>query len=419
LKGLVRDRARSLFPAVTVIAGVTLTVLLQTYLGGLIANMGSASASFSTGHVKVTSRAYAREGDQSPNELAYSGVGTLVEELRQQYPQLVWTPRTRFAGLLDVPDDRGLTRAQAPMVGFAVNLTAPDSPERQLLNLEKSLVRGRLPAKPREALVSDDLARQLGVEPGATATLISSTMYGSMATSNFTIVGTVRFGVRSMDRGAMIADLADIQTDLDMSDTAGEVLGLFRDSLYHMQEAEIVAKAFNDRHASSRDEFAPTMVTMHAQPGIGEMMDYMGAVSAGAIAIFTFVMSIVLWNTGLVGGLRRYGEIGVRLAFGEDRRRLYHGMLVESLAIGLVGSIAGTVLALVPAYWLQQHGFDAEYLLKNSSMMVSSVLRTQVTPFSFVVGFIPGLLATLVGTAISGTGIFKRQTATLMKELEA
>jgi len=42
-----------------------------------------------------------------------------------------------------------------------------------------------------------------------------------------------------------------------------------------------------------------------------------------------------------------------------------------------------------------------------------------VTWVSYIIGFIPGLLATLLGTAIAGLGIFRRRTATLMKEFEA
>ena len=38
---------------------------------------------------------------------------------------------------------------------------------------------------------------------------------------------------------------------------------------------------------------------------------------------------------------------------------------------------------------------------------------------TFVIGFLPGVLATGIGTAISGVGVYKRQTATLIKELEA
>ena len=419
MQGLVRDRARSLFPAITVIAGVALTVFLQTYLTGINSNMSDASAAFSTGHVKVVSRAAVKEGEQASNELAMNNVATLVEQARLEFPQLLWTPRIRFAGLLDIPDDKGLTKAQAPIFGFGVDLLRPDSVDRRIMNLERSVVRGRLPSARNEVLISDGLANQLGIGPGAVATLISTTMFGSMSTVNFTVAGTVRFGVRAMDRGAMIGDIADLQATLDMEDGAGEVLGLFRDSLYHRAEADAVAAAFNARWTKGDDEFSPAALTMHGQPGVSELMDYIGVVTGAIIAIFAIVMSIVLWNAGLIGGLRRYGEVGLRLAFGEDKGRVYRAMLIEAAAVGLFGSIVGTILALLPAYWLQVYGWDLGYLFANSSLMLNNVIRTEVTPIAFVIGFIPGLLANVVGAAIAGIGIYKRQTATLMKELEA
>jgi putative ABC transport system permease protein len=419
VKGLVRDRTRSLFPAITVIVGVMLTVFLQTYLTGINSNMSDASAAFSTGHLKVVSRAAAKEGAQASNELALNEVALLLEQVRQQFPALLWTPRIQFAGLIDVPDDKGLTKAQAPIFGFGVDLLGPDSVDRRIMQLERSIVRGRLPSARNEVLISDGLANQLGIGPGATATLISTTMFGSMSTVNFTIAGTVNFGVRAMDRGAMIADLADLQAGLDMEDSAGEILGLFRDSLYHRAEADAVATAINARWTKGDDEFSPTALTMHGQPGASELMDYIGLVTGAAVLIFAVVMSIVLWNAGLIGGLRRYGEVGLRLAFGEDKGRLYRAMLIEAAAIGLFGSIVGTILALLPAYWLQVHGWDLGYLFANSSLMLSNVIRAEITPVAFVIGFIPGLIANVVGTAIAGVGIYKRQTATLMKELEA
>jgi putative ABC transport system permease protein len=65
------------------------------------------------------------------------------------------------------------------------------------------------------------------------------------------------------------------------------------------------------------------------------------------------------------------------------------------------------------------HGVDVSPLLRQSSMMISNVLRARVTPASVLVGFLPGLVATFLGTAISGIGIYRRQTASLAKELEA
>jgi putative ABC transport system permease protein len=57
-------------------------------------------------------------------------------------------------------------------------------------------------------------------------------------------------------------------------------------------------------------------------------------------------------------------------------------------------------------------------MVRNAAMMIPTVLYSQVTPFAYLIGFIPGLLATLLGTSISGRGIYKRQTAQLFKELE-
>jgi putative ABC transport system permease protein len=88
-----------------------------------------------------------------------------------------------------------------------------------------------MPAKPGEILISADLAQKLGVSLGEQATLISSTMFGSMVIQNFTVVGTVRFGVQMMDRGFMIADVGDIQYALDMTDAAGEILGYLPDKV--------------------------------------------------------------------------------------------------------------------------------------------------------------------------------------------
>jgi putative ABC transport system permease protein len=50
--------------------------------------------------------------------------------------------------------------------------------------------------------------------------------------------------------------------------------------------------------------------------------------------------------------------------------------------------------------------------------MLPAVFRAEVTPASFYIGFIPGLFATVIGTALAGFGIYKRKTAQLFKELE-
>jgi putative ABC transport system permease protein len=418
IKGLLRDRARSLLPFTTVVLGSMLTVLGYSWLTGMISDITEATARFTAGHVKIMSRAYASQADEAPNDLAYVGVKVLLAELPRDFPGLVWTPRIKFGGLVDIPDANGETRTQGPAAGLAVDLLAPASPERRRLNLDKAIVRGRLPEAPGEILVADAFATRLGIGPGSTATLISATMYGEMAVRNFTVAGTIRFGVAAMDRGAVIADIRDIRDALDMNDAAGEILGFFRDSVYPEKEAAAVATRFNAAHRDDTGDFAPVMETLRDQGGLSELLDMAKSVYGWMLVGFILVMSIVLWNSGLMGSLRRYGEFGIRLALGEDKGRLYRSLIAEGLAIGFIGSVAGTAVGLAGAYYLQAKGVDIGAFMKTSSIMVTNVVRAHVTPVSWVVGFIPGLVATFLGRAVSGIGIYKRQTATLAKEFE-
>ncbi|MEW6335207.1 MAG: ABC transporter permease, partial [Thermodesulfobacteriota bacterium] len=245
LKGLMRDPSRSLFPVMIVSLGVMLTVFLQTWLQGATGDIVRSNAGFSTGHVKVMSRAYAGNQAQTPNDLALLGTGKLLDALRADYPEMAWVERIRFGGLIDVPDKGGETRAQGPAAGLAVDLLAPQSTETARLNIRESIVRGRMPAEPGEILIGDQFARNLKANPGDAVTLLGSTMHGSMAMQNFTVAGTVRFGINAMDRGAALIDIADIRRALDMEDAAGELLGYFRDGIYHDARATQIARTFN------------------------------------------------------------------------------------------------------------------------------------------------------------------------------
>ena len=405
-------------PLITVIAGVMLTVLMYSWVKGAETEIIQASANFSTGHVKVMSRAYAQNEDQIPNDLAYIGIDKLMASLRHEFPQLIWTPRIRFGGLLDIPDEYGETKMQGPVAGLAVALLSSESPEKEILNLDEALIRGRLPERSGEILISETFAQRLGVDVGETATLVSSTMYGSMTTYNFVVAGTVRFGISAMDRGAMLLDIADAQYALDMDDAAGEILGYFNDFVYRDKQAQDIAQSFNAQY-SSDDEFSPIMVALRDQGGLAQTLDMASSVSTVVIAIFVVVMSIVLWNAGLMGSLRRYGEIGVRLAIGEEKGHIYRTLIIEALMIGVIGSCIGTALGIAISYYLQIQGLDISAMLKNASMIISDVMRAQVTPTSYIIGFVPGLLATFLGTVISGLGIYKRQTSQLAKEFEA
>jgi putative ABC transport system permease protein len=418
IKGLIRDKSRSRLPIIVVALGVMLTVFMHAYITGFMGDTIEMNARFTNGHVKVMTLAYAENANQLPNDLALMGTDSLVKSLYAQFPDMEWATRIQFGGLVDVPDSLGETRSQGTAMGWGLELLNKNSLETERMNLKNSIVRGHLPENPGEALLSDAFALKLGVVPGEEITLIGSTMNGGMSVYNFIIAGTVNFGVEIMDRGSIIADIGDVRKALEMEDAAGEILGFSKTGFYNNGKAEALAATFNARQGSEAGEFAPVMKSLSQQGNMGQYVQMSEVWATIVSMIFIFAMSLVLWNAGLLGGLRRYGEIGIRLAMGEEKGHVYRSMILESIFIGIAGSVLGTSIGLFFAWLLQTYGLNISGMMQGASLMMPSTIRARITPTDFYIGFLPGVISTVIGTMLAGIGIYKRQTARLFKELE-
>ena len=203
-----------------------------------------------------------------------------------------------------------------------------------------------------------------------------------------------------------------------MEGAAGEILGYFNNGLYEDKKATALMTDFNRGYAADKDEYAPVMIRLRDQGGMAEYLDIANAMGAIMVSIFVMAMSVVLWNAGLLGGLRRYSEFGVRLALGEEKKHIYRTLLYEGLLIGIIGSIAGTAVGLGASYYLQVVGVDLGDMMQRSTLMMPSVVKTRITPVAFYIGFIPGVFSMVMGNALAGIAIYKRNTASLFKELE-
>ncbi len=417
-KAILRDKNRSLLPVTVVSIGVFLTIVLSGYLSGMLGDMIDQTARFQTGHVKVMTRAYADNIDQMPNDLALLGIDSIHDELNADFPDYRWVNRINFGGIIDAPDDNEESKGQGPASGMAIELFDKNSGEIERLNLVNSLVEGKIPTKSGEALIGYEFADKLGVKVGDELTYMGSTMNGSMAFAEFVVSGAVRFGVASMDKGMIIIDFSDAQQILDMADGTGEILGFYKDEIFMQDQTAKMREAFNAKYADNPDEFAPIMKTLAEQNSMGTYLDLIDSVSSVFVIIFVLVMSIVLWNTGLIGGLRRYQEFGIRLALGEDKGHIYRTMMYEAVVIGIIGSVIGTILGISVTLLMQTYGIDISGMMKDATMMMPSVIKSKFTPQLLYIGFIPGLVAMVIGNMLSGIGIYKRETATLFKELE-
>ena len=158
---------------------------------------------------------------------------------------------------------------------------------------------------------------------------------------------------------------------------AGEILGFLPVFHYDDRMAQEVVSRFDTLLESENSlldqdpEYSPVMLTLGRQAGMAEMLVYAEAISGMLIFLFVLAMSIELWNAGLLGGLRRYTEFGVRIALGEDKGHIYRSLLWEALMIGSIGSVVGTFVGVALVYIFHNIGFNFSALLQNCLLYTS------------------------------------------------
>ena len=420
-KGLLRDRTRSFFPVLVITISVAIVVFASGFMTGMMNNLLLDTAVILSGHEKIVTRAYHEESMLLPNDLALLDTDELIDRLEKEYPNLFWTPRITFAGLLDVPDERGETKSQGPVIGFGIDFFSEGSRQVEIWELERNLVSGTLPVSKNDALISSKLADKLNILLGEKVTFIGSTMDNAFTTYNYNIVGTFNLRKGQTDRQMMLVDISGAREALDMDNAASAIFGFMHDLFYDDAALVALRTNYNKIESDSLDIFSPVMLALRDGNQMGAVVDMSNAMLAIMGSVFLVIVMVVLWNMGLMNGLRRYGEVGLRLAIGEPKGHVYRSLITEALIIGLFGTIIGTGLGLSITYYVQENGIDytkGMEALSNSSMVMPNIFYAQVTPDLLYIGFFPGVLATVFGTMLAGLAIYKREMSQLFKELE-
>ena len=426
-RGILRDKSRFLFPFSIVAIGVTLVITLVGFMEGVFMGMIDMTANLDAGHLRLVNKPFYDEEHLRPLDRSLAAQSETLNWLKNNSPEKTrWSPRIRWGALLDVPDKNGNTVSQTPIVGMALDLKDKKSLELKRLRLEESLIDGKIPEQDKEMLMGDQLAKTLNIELNQAVTLLGQSFDGGLVMDNYRVVGLVKFGVSAMDKKMVLIDLADAQDSFYMEDMITDWLG-FLPAQYSLSDYEAIKKNMK-QPLSKLIEMPPKswaeddqaiLLTIRDQQNIGAIADKFNIIKGFVVGIFTFLMMLVLWNAGILNGIHRYGEMGLRLAFGESHWRVIFNTGIEGLFVGVLGTLAGCIFGGVFAWFLQEVGINMGDSFAQSGLMINDVVRARLTTGAFIQGVIPGVFASVAGNLIASIAIFKRTESNLFRELEA
>jgi len=374
LKGLLGRKLRATLTTFAIVLGVTMIsgsfVLTDTLGKSLDDSYGKA---YKATDAVISSEEAIDTGDDTPEAPAFAAdVLSKVESL----------PGVRLAHG-SIEDQARLVDESGDPIGKGGSAMGVDPSADQSLN-PLQLVAGDWPRGEGQVAIDKTTAEKQHFELGSTVGA-----YADGPVQKYRVSGIVRFGSDdSVGSGTMTVfdlataqrlfekegklDLIRVQAKEGVSDA--ELLGQIRPLL---SETTQVKTAAEQASSDSKDTQAGMKVLKYFLLGFG--------------GIALFVGSFVIANTLAITVAQRMRELATLRTLGASRRQMLGSVVLESVVVGLIGSIAGLLLGLGIAVGLKAFLEATRFELPSAGIVFTA--RTIIV--SLAVGTLIALLASL------------------------
>jgi ABC-type lipoprotein release transport system permease subunit len=200
---------------------------------------------------------------------------------------------------------------------------------------------------------------------------------GNIAYDAFRVVGVYKTGNTGFDGLNLYVRNTDISSVASLKpDQVNQIAILLHSVKDDEKVASIVAGMFPDALVQTWDEVMPE-AAMYS-----EAMNYYLLIF---LVIILLALGFGIVNTMLMAVLERIKELGMLMAVGMNKRRVFRMIMLETIFLGLTGAMAGTVIAYLMIWGTAQTGIDLSGLYQEGfeAMGFSSHVYPTIGPESF------------------------------------
>ncbi len=335
-RDLGRNRRRSFFSLMAVALGLTLLIVLDGFISGIMESTLENSIRLETGHVQVRATSYEDEkvslqwDDLLDSPDALAARASALSEVRAAAPVL-WA-----SGILNTREESVGTRI------FGIDATSSlYDPFREAMVAGEFLA----PDDRRGILIGQRLADDLGLGVGDRASLAVVDSDGRGTEGTFTIRGLFSTGVFSYDDGAVFMPLSKAQA-LTRTDGHASAIVLL---LHRQDDADQVAAALKSPGVAVLTwEKLLEVFLITIETGMAFYVILYG--------IVILIVAVIIANTLLMSVFERIRELGILAALGMKGWQIMLMFFLEAALLGLAGLAVGIVLGSAGVAYLAQTG---------------------------------------------------------------
>lgn len=397
-RNLGRNVRRSLLSVLGVGIGCAIALTITGFRESITAVYSRMAAETGPGHLRVAPADWLPRREE---KLRLIDGPEVLARVRALPGVKVAAPRSRVEGLLAMG-----TR----VVG--VQLTGVDPRvEPESFRFVREVVAGRylLDTDTDAVVIGRSLAERLSVEVDDDLVVTVVGTGGSMESAMLRVVGIVTSGSRELDATVAQTPLATVQRLSGLTGIGEIALMLETFELIEPVRPAVIAAAGQNAVLRWSD----------VTPELAGHLKQDAASSRLMSGIVIFVVLLGVAAAQLTAVLERKREFAVFAALGMKPARLVLQIFLESIVLGLLGALAGALLAAPGLYYLSVHGLNLASIISSETtfegVLMDPIMKAQLGWWMVPYLLRLAMVATLVGALYPAFYAAKTDPATALR----
>ena len=231
----------------------------------------------------------------------------------------------------------GMILTASNSAGVKINGVVPED-EAKIIGLDRKIVAGNffVPEKLNQILIGDRLADKMKLKVKSRIVLTFSDKVGNVVSGSFRVAGIFNTDNIAIDEAVVYTRIQDMSSLLLTEKNVHEIAILLTGN--EKLEFEV---------AKIKGEF-PTLIVeswREAAPEIGLLIDMVAVLTKVIMIVILFALAFGIINTMLMAMLERTREIGMMMALGLNKLKLFLLVLFETAILVLIGCPFGLLLS--------------------------------------------------------------------------
>ena len=376
-----RSKTRSSVIIIAICLGLASGIFYMAFYQGMVDQRINTAIKTEASHIQIHHKEYLNNPDKKfiiTNSDSVTKVIHSVEGVKATSSRIIMN-----------------TMIQSPATSSGVKVTGvvPED-EKQVTNLCNRLIEGTYfeEGKRNPIVIGKKLAEKLKIKIKSKVVITLQDMEGNMTGASFKVEGIFETSNTAFDENCVFVRKDDLSRVMAMNTNASHEIAVLLDNNEALDTVDHALKTkLSDLDVKTWREIMPDVSLVESSFGL-TMMIFIGVI------LLALLFGII--NTMLMAVLERTKELGMLMAIGMNRIRVFMMILLETVMLSLVGGVFGIVLGWLLNLYFGVKGIDlgtwsTAYKSMGFDTLVYTKLSMSVTFEIAVMVVVTGIIAAI------------------------